>query len=150
MYVTGTLLLIPSAPKGRFYRIRTIPRQATGFPDTCRNPVVLVPGVESEFHRRSAVIGINFFSSGSGGLNLRVTPTPPARNIPAANKRATEAGRGVTPCPGSTAPAACNGITGDCALPRFRGAEEPRIVVARLRRLRLDLREFRVERVDQP
>ena len=70
MYVTGTLLLIPSAPKGRFYRIRTIPRQATGFPDTCRNPVVLVPGVESEFHRRSAVIGINFFSSGSGGLNV--------------------------------------------------------------------------------
>src|ERR1017187_7204178 len=70
MYVTGTLLLIPSAPKGRFYRIRTIPRQATGFPDTCRNPVVLVPGVESEFHRRSAVIGINFFSSGSGGLTI--------------------------------------------------------------------------------
>src|ERR1039457_1124020 len=68
MYVTGTLLLIPSAPKGRFYRIRIIPRQATGFPDTCRNPVVLVPGAESEFHRRSAVIGINFFSSGSGGL----------------------------------------------------------------------------------
>ena len=72
MYVTGTLLLIPSAPKGRFYRIRTIPRQATGFPDTCRNPVVLVPGVESEFHRRSAVIGINFFSSGSGGLKEKI------------------------------------------------------------------------------
>ena len=74
MYVTGTLLLIPSAPKGRFYRIRTIPRQATGFPDTCRNPVVLVPGAESEFHRRSAVIGINFFSSGSGGLTVGFVP----------------------------------------------------------------------------
>ena len=79
MYVTGTLLLIPSAPKGRFYRIRTIPRQATGFPDTCRNPVVLVPGVESEFHRRSAVIGINFFSSGSGGLEFHFDAEPRRR-----------------------------------------------------------------------
>src|ERR1035437_1131041 len=50
----------------------------------------------------------------------------------------------------STAPAACNGTTGDYALPRFRGAEEPRIVVERLRRLHPDLREFRMERVDQP